>query len=181
MKKIILIIFSLLIVGCSIGKDLTNTPTKQVEVMLSKYQTLDEDVIENINEVVNKKEEINNKNKEEYKNVIKKQYQNLTYEIKNETVDGEDAVVEVEIEVFDYKTALKEIEEYRKKHEEEFYEDEKFDNNKFTEYKLKKLKEYKERVKYTLELDLTKKDDKWILDNLSSEEKSKIEGTYDGA
>lgn len=181
MKKIIFALSIFLLTGCFLSEDLTNTPTKQVEAMLSKYQTLDEDVIKNIDSVVNSKDELNDKQKEDYKKVLKRQYQNLTYEIKNETIDGEEALVEIEIEVFDYKTALDEIEEYRKNNEDKFNNNGAFDNSKFIDYKIEQLDKYKERVKYTLEIDLNKKDDKWIIDNLSSEEKSKIEGTYDGA
>ena len=37
--------------------------------------------------------------KKDYKELMKKQYQNLTYTIKDEEVDGNNAIVKVEIEV----------------------------------------------------------------------------------
>ena len=40
--------------------------------------------------------------------LLKKQYQNLSYKIKEETEDGDNATVEVEIEVYDYITRLPE-------------------------------------------------------------------------
>ena len=49
MKKIILVFtFLLILVGCS----LSNSPTSKVEDLLTKYQTLDKDIIEGINNAV---------------------------------------------------------------------------------------------------------------------------------
>ena len=40
------------------------------------------------------------------------------------------------------------------------------------------MEEVKDRVKYTLELTLTKIDDEWELDNLTETERQKIHGIY---
>ena len=49
MKKIISIfIFLLLLVGCS----LSNSPTSKVEDLLTKYQTLDKDIVNGINIII---------------------------------------------------------------------------------------------------------------------------------
>ena len=49
MKKIISIfIFLLLLVGCS----LSNSPTSKVEDLLTKYQTLDKDIVNGINSII---------------------------------------------------------------------------------------------------------------------------------
>ena len=39
---------------------------------------------------------------------MKKQYQNLTYTIKDEEIDGDTAIVKVEIEVYDFNKAMNE-------------------------------------------------------------------------
>lgn len=181
MKKIWILLFvPFLLLGCSIGEDMTNTPTKQVEAMLSKYQTLDEAVLRNLDNVVAEEETFNTKQRDKYKEIMKKHYQDLIYEIKDERIDGDDATVEVEIEVRDYTKALKDAEEYRKEHESEFYDDDnKFDRSLYIDYKLKQLEKSKEKVTYTLELDLTKKDGKWLLNNLSKTDKEKIHGIYE--
>ena len=54
MKKIIaLSILAILMCGCSLTKDLDNTPTKKVEALLNRYQTLDNSVLDDLNDVVN--------------------------------------------------------------------------------------------------------------------------------
>lgn len=181
MKKwwVLLIPLSLLLVGCQMGKDMENTPTKQVEIMLSKYQTLDKDVLKNLDKVVAEEESFNTNQRDKYRNIMKKHYQDLTYTVKDETIDGDDATVEVEIEVIDRSLALKEAEEYRKKNEKEFNDNTgKYDPSLFMDYKIKQLEKAKERVQYTLDFKLTKKDGKWHLDTLSNTDKEKINGVY---
>ena len=82
MKKIISIfIFLLLLVGCS----LSNSPTSKVEDLLTKYQTLDKDIVNGINSII-EEENFTSIQKDRYKKIIEKQYKNLTYEIKNESL-----------------------------------------------------------------------------------------------
>ena len=40
------------------------------------------------------------------------------------------------------------------------------------------MKKNKDTVKYTLELTLTKKDKKWVMDNLTTTDMEKLNGTY---
>ena len=49
---------------------------------------------------------MNEEEKKEYKMLLEKQYQNLSYKIKNEEIVGNNATVEVEIEVLDYATSI---------------------------------------------------------------------------
>ena len=101
MKKIVLFILMLVLVtGCN--NNLMNTPTKQVEAMLNNYVTLDKKVLDDLDNTLLTETIMNNDQKDRYKNILKKQYQNLAYEIKNETIDGDKATVEVEIKVYDY-------------------------------------------------------------------------------
>ena len=48
----------------------------------------------------------------------------------------------------------------------------------FQDYRLKMLKDTKDRVKYTLYITLTKIDNKWVVDELSEPNQEKILGIY---
>ena len=76
MKKIIILII-LLFTGC--GKNLNNTPTRQVEKFFSNYQTLSEEVMEDLNNTLAKTDTMTEQQKEKYKKIIKKHYKNITY------------------------------------------------------------------------------------------------------
>lgn len=174
MKKLVYILFLFLLVGCN---DLSNTPTKKTEEFLKKYQTLDESVINDLENVVNESD-LNDEQKAIYIDIMKKQYQNLSYEVKDETLNGDEAITAVEISVIDFKKVLDEANDYLKNNEEEFYDNGEYSIVKFNDYKLNKLKEAKDKVRYTIEIKLTKINDKWTVDNLSNETYDKINGVY---
>lgn len=177
MKKIIALFSCLLLfAGCSV---IMSTPTKEVEVFLGKYQKQDNEVIKQLDSVIDKDTTMNNEQKKEYKEVMKKQYQNLTYKIKEETIDGDNATVEVEIEVFDfYKTSKDADKELVNNNKDFLGEDGLVDNSKFMDYKIKKLKETKEKVTYTLNFTLTKKDKEWVMNDITDSDREKIHGIY---
>lgn len=182
MKKIISLILLILgsiflITGCD--TNLMNTPTKRVETMLNNYITLNSDVLEDLDETILSDTTMTTSQKEEYRDIIKKLYQNMTYEIKDETIDSSNATVEVEIEVYNYKKIIDEANAYLQNNQNEFIkEDNTVDLEKFNEYKLGELKKAKEKVKYTLNLTLSQVENKWILDDLTDTEISKIHGMY---
>lgn len=174
MKKLVYILFLFLLVGCN---DLSNTPTKKTEEFLKKYQTLDESVINDLENVVNESD-LNDEQKTIYIDIMKKQYQSLSYEVKDETLNGDEAITAVEISVIDFKKVLDEANDYLKNNEEEFYDNGEYSIVKFNDYKLNKLKQAKDKVRYTIEIKLTKINDKWTVDNLSNETYDKINGVY---
>lgn len=174
MKKLVYILFLFLLVGCN---DLSNTPTKKTEEFLKKYQTLDDSVINDLENVVNESD-LNDEQKTIYIDIMKKQYQSLSYEVKDETLDGDEAITAVEISVIDFKKVLDEANEYLKNNEEEFYDNGEYSVVKFNDYKLNKLKEAKDKVRYTIEIKLTKINDEWTVDHLSNETYDKINGVY---
>lgn len=180
MKKLLIICSCLLLLtGCNLGKGMLNTPTKQVEMFLSKYQTLDDDVIKDLNKIVAEEELFNTEQRESYKKIMKKHYQDLVYHIKEEKIDGDKATVTTEIEVTDYSKILSEAELYKTQNKNEFLDDKgEFDNSKFTDYRLKKLKDAKEKVTYTIDFVLTKEDKEWKLNPLSTSDEQKIHGVY---
>lgn len=168
MKKILsLFIFLLLLVGCS----LSNSPTSKVEDLLTKYQMLDKDIKSGIEEVVNE-ETLTNNQKERYRKIIEKQYKNLTYQVKEEKIDGDTSTITTEIEVIDYKKAINEaVSKYQGKTD---YTIEEYNNTK-----LDALEKAKEKVKYTIEFEVKKdNNDNWKLSSLSNETIKKIQGMY---
>jgi|BioPla2DNA2_1021312.scaffolds.fasta_scaffold02664_15 hypothetical protein len=178
MKRILIAVMSFLfLVGCTTATN-ASTPSKVVENLMTKYKTLDKDVINQLDKVV-ENEQITKKQKQEYKELIKKQYQNLTYKIKDETYDDNTAVVSIEIEVFNYAKAKDQTDMYVSGHESDFLDENKeLSKILYENYKIEQLKNVKERTKYTLDISLTKEDGKWRVDKLSDMERQKIHGLY---
>lgn len=178
MKKIICLLMALLIfTGCTTNID--NTPTKKVEEFLSKYQSLDQEVIKDLDKVIEEEEKFNTINREEYKELIEKQYKDLTYIIKNETLNGDEAIVEAEITVKDYKKVMDEAEVYKNTYISEFYNDSGiYDETKYINYVIEQLKNTKDSVKYTIYINTKKIDDKWQVQQIDSVTEDKILGIY---
>lgn len=177
MKKIFLVVMTLLLlVGC---ESVMNNPTKRVEVFLNKYQTMDSEVLTQLDDTLNKDGTLSDNQKKDYKELMKKQYQNLTYTIKDEEVDGNNAIVKVEIEVYDFNKAMTNADNYLTEHQDEFIDDnDTINNEKFMDYKIKQMKDMSEKVKYTIDFSLTKKDNQWQLDNIDEITRQKIHGIY---
>ena len=182
MKKIALVFTTLMIVlmrGCG-EKTLLDTPTKKVEEFFANYQTLDEDVLTQLDEIIDKDNNLADDQKDEYRDLMKNHYQNLKYDVKDEVIDGDQATVTVEIEVTDYTKIMSDSDAYLEENKDSFNDEEgKYDETLFTKYRLDKLKEAKDTVKYTLDLTLHKVDDEWKLDDISEEDEKKIHGMYE--
>lgn len=174
MKKWMLgLLCVLTLVGCSIGKDMTNTPTKKVEAYMDSYQQLDDSVLNDIDTIL-QDTKYTVEQKSRYKELMKKHYKDIKYEIKEEKVNGDRATVEVEVEVRDYSKILSsdvipdELKDEEGNYSEEAYYD----------YQLDQMEKAKETVKYTLTFYLTKENDDWVIDDLSESTKQKIHGIY---
>ena len=103
----------------------------------------------------------------------------MTYEIKDDEIDGNEAEVEVEIEVTDLNKILNESNLYLEENNEEFVDDfGNFSISKFNDYKIEQLKMAKEKTKYTIEIELEKIENKWQVKNLDEEVLDKINGVY---
>ena len=206
MKKI-LVLFSIalvLITGCSTNM---NTPTAKVEEFLSKYQTMDNEVLEQLKTVIKSDKTMSEEQKLEYRGLMEKQYQNLSYKIKNEKIDGDTAVVDVEIEVYDYATSIKKSQDYYMEHEDEFLDDKNKNNDsdsgeiiggavedaseaiedmftetsKFIDYKIKQLKDVTDKAKYDITFHLNKNEEnEWVLEDISDADRQKLHGLYEG-
>ena len=147
---------------------MSNTPTSKVEEVLMKYQRLDNDIKTAIDNVLDE-QNFNDDHKERYRKLLENQYKNMTYEIKEERIDGNTATVITEIEVLDYKNAISDL-----TFDSTIYTKESYD-----EEKLNRLENTSSKVTYTMELTLTKdEDDIWHLNALTNEQIKKIQGMF---
>ena len=163
-KLLLLVIPLLLLVACTMA----NTPTSKVEELFTKYQTLDTDIDNGISSILDE-QNLSESQKERYRKILENQYRNLTYQIKEEIIDGNTATITVEIEVLDLKKTINDLTFDSSIYTKETYDEE----------KLNRLEKAKDKVKYTLELTVTKNDnDDWKLNALTNENIKKIQGMY---
>lgn len=176
MKKTLLTLTCLLLlVGCSLT---SNTPTKQVENYLMKYKDLDEAVLSDL-ELSSEKENLTTTQKENYIKVMKRQYSNLKYEVTDEQVDGDEAVVTVNITVFDLYKVRTEAKKYSETNEDEFLVDDIFNDEKYVDYELDEMLNAEDTVDYTLTFTVIKNDSgKWVVQEPDEITKQKLHGTY---
>lgn len=177
MKKVLVLCLSLfLLVGCSCS--LKSTPTKAVEDTLKRYKSNDTTIMDELDTYVDS-QDLTDEQKKSYREVLVKQYTDLKYEVTDEKIDGDTAVVDTKITVYDLYKVQKDAEDYLTKHKDEFYDDNKtYDKNLYIDYKLKKMKENTSTVDYTITLNLTKENNKWVVDQIDSDSLEKIHGIY---
>lgn len=194
MKKV-LVLFSLILIlvtGC--GTNMA-TPTKKVEEFLGKYQSMDSTVLAQLDSVISSDESMSDEQKKDYRSLMEKQYQNLSYKIKDEEIDGNNATVIVEVEVYDYATSIAKSKTYYNEHRDEFLDDndDKDDNTvgdevgdaiketgKFIDYKIKQLKDVTDKVKHEIKFYLSKDDNgEWTLDDVTDIDRQKLHGLYE--
>lgn len=169
MKRFLLLVFllSLSLFGCS----LSNTPTSKVEELLMKYQKLDSDIKADI-ETVLSDDTLTLEQKNRYRALLEKQYKNMQYEVKEEMIDGDKAVVTVSIEVTDFKKVIKEV-------EGEYVDMDNYSIKEYNDTKLQRLEKAMNKVTYTLDIDVIKDENgNWYVDNLTNLDKKKIQGMY---
>lgn len=163
MKKYILslvLIILVILTGCSIA----NTPTSKVEELLGNYQRLDKDIQINYKSL-SIDANLSDDQVREYEKLIKDQYQKLSYEIKEEVIDGDVATVTTSIKVMDYKTIINK------------YNKNSYDLEEYHNLIIKDLKDAKNKVTYTIDFTLTKDNkDNWVIDDLTNEINEKLLG-----
>ncbi len=174
MKKVLYFLVAvILLTGCSCTANMGNTPTKRVEDYLNKYQTSDDDVVSDLNDVLTNDTTLTTEERDNYSDFMKTHYKDMQYEIKDETIDGDTATVDAEITVRSYADAVNEANDYRLNNPDVFDED-----NTFASYRLGKLKEVTDTETYTITFHLTKKNEEWKIDNLSDDDLRKLSGLY---
>ena len=190
--------FMLLVAGCT---NTMETPTTKVEEYLGKYQRLDDEVSTQLDQVLDDDNTMSDDQKDQYRALMEKQYQNLSYKIESEEINGDSATVDVEIEVLDYATTIADAKEYYQEHKDEIEKEndqEQSDNDNvvedavegtedaieksaaFIDYKLKELESVSDTTTYTITFHLTKEDGEWQIQNLSDLDLEKIHGLYEG-
>ncbi|MGM9878948.1 MAG: hypothetical protein ACI31R_02870 [Bacilli bacterium] len=208
MKKILLCFSCIMAIVLLSGCSMNNTPTKKVENFLDNYKNQDETVLTQLKEMVDSDTLMDEDQKTTYTDIMKKQYQDLTYDIKDEVIDGDTATVTAEIEVYDYYKINQDAQTYYDNNPDEFKNDtdsgvaqditdaaedvvegaaDAVENatdavtgdSKFVEYRLGKLKDATDRVKYTIDFTLTKVDDVWTLNDIDDTTRQKIHGLYE--
>ncbi len=174
MKKLLSIFLFCLLVGCTNN----NTPKEEVEALFYKFNSLDTEVISQLDNAINNTN-MNDTHKKRYKDIFIKQYKNLKHNIKEENIINTNAIVITEIEVYDLNYVRKNLDMYLDE-DPDIFDDSQgvFNDDDYWDYKLTKMESTTKRVKYILELSLTRIDGIWILDNLIDSERKKIHGLY---
>ena len=152
---------------------MNNTPTKKVEAFLNKYQTNDSDVVNDLEDVLTFDADLTDNERNDYREFMKEHYQDMIYKIKDETIDGDSAIVEAEVTVRSYANVINNANDYRLANADEFDED-----NTFASYRLNKLKDVTDTETYTITFHLTKTNEEWKIDPLTDEDESKLNGLY---
>lgn len=174
MKKIIIFILGMFLVGCSCSNPSASDTVKEY---LNNYTNLSDNVLKDIDELV-KEENLTDEEKAMYKEILKREYSNLVYIIENETYDGDTAEVTVKITVFDLYKAGKAANEYLQAHPEEFLTDGEYDADKYRDYKLAKMKSMEDTISYNIVFKVNKVSGDWQLEQPDAEVLEKIHGIY---
>lgn len=217
MKKLFIVLLLSLFIVTGCGNSMT--PTGAVEDYLGKYQSMDSEVLSQLDSVVSNDTTMSDDQKKEYKALMEKQYQYLSYKVTNEEIIGDTATVDVEIEVFDYASSIRKSSQYYQDNRDMFEEvdnsDDNSDNNasheenvntddndvnnnashegnvntddgniitetkKYIDYKIEQMKMVTDKIKYTITFNLSKEDDKWVVDDISDMDRKKIHGLFD--
>lgn len=205
MKKLFIVLLLSLFIVTGCGNSMT--PTGAVEDYLGKYQSMDSEVLSQLDSVVSNDTTMSDDQKKEYKALMEKQYQYLSYKVTNEEIIGDTATVDVEIEVFDYASSIRKSSQYYQDNRDMFEEvdnsndkdQEKVEDNnashegnvntddgniitetkKYIDYKIEQMKMVTDKIKYTITFNLSKEDDKWVVDDISDMDRKKIHGLFD--
>lgn len=177
MKKKYSIIISIFMLICLFGCALNASPSAKVKELMSKYNNKDSAILSELEDYI-AESEVDEKHIEDYKEVYIRQYEDLKYTIKDEMIDGDNATVTAEIEVYDYYKKNQDVEKYIVDNNDSFTENNIYNPIKALEYKINELKNTNDKITYTIIFNLTKINDKWTIDTLSNEELEKIHGTF---
>lgn len=181
MKKLnILLVLLLTTVFFITGCGNTNLTAKEaVRDYLEMYVTLDNKVLDQLDEYVNQ-EDFTEAQKNTYKEILKKQYSSLNYKFIDEKYEEDKAYITTKITVLDLVNVQNNASSYLKESPDEFNsEDGTYDKNKFLDYKLNLMKEVTDTIEYEIEFKVIKEKNEWIVSQLSNDDLLKIHGAYE--
>ena len=175
MKKIIIFVLVLFLLGCSKNK----TANVVVIEYLNDIKNVGSNIKGEIDDALDKNDDFIKEHKTKYREILIRQYKNLKYDILKEEYDNNGAIITVNINVFDLNRAEDEALEYLKDNLNDFYDEtSKFDNNKYLSYKLDLMKKTNYRIDYEIVFYLKKQNKKWIMEQPTESDLEKISGTY---
>lgn len=172
-KYFLLIFVVSLLTGClgNMG------PSEKVEEFLNMYIKQDTSIINELEDYLNK-QDLTQMQKARYRDIIKDEYSKIEYEIINEKVKDEKATVDVNIIVKDLYGASQQAENDLLDNPLDFYTEGVYDSSKFIDHKLDIMENYKVKKNYIINLNLTKYDNKWVMDNLDESTLEKLHGIF---
>lgn len=172
MKKKIIFIIPILVIFLLVGCKLNNTPTSKVEEKITKYQKVDDSI--NMDELLiflTGGDNVGSSQKEEYKKILKKQLSSLSYNIKDETQDGDEAIVKVEVTVKDFARSIKKLNQEVNK--------DSMGVDSYHDERIKRLKNTKDKVTYTINFEVLKDEDgNFRVSEIDSDSIRKLLGIY---
>lgn len=182
MKKILILALSaLLLTGCmGIGEDkTTNTPTQEVEQTLYKYQTLNSDVVNQVNDVVYDSDSLTQEQQDKYKQLLTNNYRDLTYTVTSEKIDNDTAYVKTNVVVYDYSKAIDEFNlSYEENKDAYLLEDGTINKEKYNDDLLDALLNSTYKKTHEIEFIVKKNENKWSISDLTEDAKEKLSGFY---
>ncbi len=178
MKKVLVVLCAILLfTGCSCSLNDTK-PEEAVETFFEKYRAKDDNIITQLKDTI-ENEDLNDGAKEKYQDLMEKQYDSFAYAIKDIKEEKDEAVATVELTVLNYRSAILKTEEELKNNPEKFNDEEgNFSEEKYMDYKIEKMQEVNDTTTHTIELSLTKENGMWKVNQLSSDDISKLHGLY---
>ncbi len=175
MKKILMLLVLIFLVGCNNS----NTPVGEVEKFLSKYQNLDNEIIVGLNNELEDDTSLTEDQRTLYLDLWKKHYKNLKYSIKDSKIEDDRAIVTASIEVTDYTKSVNESDIYRENHMEEFQDEAgNYDIVKFNDFKISRLMNVTDTIKFEIDFQVIKTNGKWVLSELTNDDYLKLSGMY---
>ena len=177
MKKLWLVGLIILVftVGCA---SLGNTPTARVEELLRRYQNHSDPVLIELGDFLDSLD-LDLDVRDDYHAIYLRQYQDMEFEVQNETIEGDRAVVTVLVRVYDYYRANIEINNFIASNPNEFLDEEgNFSQALAFRHRIDELSRVTNRVEHTIDFVLTRADEEWRIDTLTIDILEKLHGTF---
>lgn len=179
MKKTSKILLVALVLFLAVGCGCTDMKAREaVKKYLNNYKMLDSSVTDQIDDLVDS-EDMSDDQRKIYKEILKKQFEDMKYEITDETYEGDEAQITAKITVYDYYKVQSEISKYLSENRDKFYDDGEYNESLYIDYKLDTMKKYDKTITYTVVFDVVKENNKWLVVTPSDEDIEKIHGIYD--